>query len=153
MRRFFAVLLGLSLLFFVSACRAPSAPALFRADAEKMLSLPVGRWYESGADEWEATFLPVSIRSAFFTCSVDGVAWVLYLGVESECFCEIFYGVCEAQSDAVALAETLAARLDRLKKQADGAFSESFSDAAVYCRGRSVLYTACPKNDAVLRLF
>jgi len=149
-RRF--ILFSLVLCFLLlTACAPKVEPSVFRNDAEEHLALPAGVWYRSGAQAWDDDCLPTAFYAAFFD-KEPTYGWVLYLGTDPNAFCEILYAVCETKAQAAELAAFLAAHLDKTMALADGAYSESFADAAVVRRGKTVLYTACPVNAKVLGL-
>jgi hypothetical protein len=150
MRRFVSVSLVLCFLL-LTACTPKVEPSAFRTDTEAHLTLPAGVWYRSGAQAWDDDCLPMAFYAVFFE-KVPAYDWVLYLGTDPNVFCEILYAVCESTAQAAELAAFLAAHLDKTRALADGMYSESFADAAVVRRGKTVIYTACPVNAKVLGL-
>ena len=153
MRRVFCILcVCLSLL--LAACTAAPSPDEFQTAAEKTLPPIAGVWYASRADPWEKEYLGDELEKRFFgDMDTEGVCYRLFLGTDDAQMAEILIATLETESDAVLLAEYLAARLSGLRERAGDAFSASLSDAAVYRKGKTVLYTATPYNSEIVALF
>ena len=137
----------------MSGCHLSENTSAAKGKIEGSVTLPVGVWYSSDALEWEKGYLPDALCPLFFGEKMPDYPWVLYLGTDDDSFAELLYAVCHTEYEARALAEMLSARLSSVKKNAEGRYSESLTDASVERHGKSVLYTAVPDNEGVLRLF
>ncbi len=144
------VFLLLPLFVLLDGCASPPGTEDFQNKATA-LSLPVGVWYRSDADEWEADFLPEALCEVFFE-EKPSFPWVLYLGTDDEMLCEILYASLPSEYEAILLASRLSARIESLKKWSDGTFDESLADAAVLRRGAFVLYAVTPLNARLFAL-
>lgn len=139
---------------FFTACAAAPSPEEFQKRAENALPSMAGVWYTDEAEPWEKGYLSEEIESRFFgETEMTGVCYRLFLGTDDEQMAELLIASFETETDAVRAAEHLAARLSALQARAGEEFSLSLSDAAVYRKGRTVLYTAMPYNEKVIALF
>ncbi len=153
MRRLMLVLL-LCLLLTAVACSSAPSPETFRREAEESLPTMPGIWYADGKEPWEKEYLPKEIEEQFFgDAEMACVQYRLFLGTDGGQMAELLIASLETEKEAVTLSAHLAARLSGLKGKAETAFPSSLSDAAVYRKGKTVLYTATPYNAQAVALF
>ena len=151
MRKMYIIVVILSLLL-LSGCGKVSEPLSAREKIENSVALPSGAWYTDVAQVWEREFLSESLRPFFFGEEAPDYSWVLYLGAESDTLCEILYAVCHTEREARTLAAHLSARIETLKREAEGRYADALEGATVERRGKSVLYTCTEENGRVLAL-
>ena len=147
------IILVIVALLAMSGCDVPKDVYETKGNIEKSAVLPVGVWYSYDALVWEDGYLPDALRPLFFGEVAADYPWVLYLGTDDDVFGELLFAVCHTEYEARELAETLLERLTSVRKNAEGLYSVSLESAAVERHGKSVLYTAVPDNESVLKLF
>ena len=151
MRKMYVIVVILISLL-LSGCGKVNEPATIKESIDRRVALSAGAWYVSSAEAWEKEYLPESLRASFLGEKAPDFPWVLYLGAESDNLSEILYAVCHTEYEARSLAAFLSARIETLKKEAEGRFGDALDGATVERRGKSVLYTCTKENERVLLL-